>query len=167
MAWSSTAETWSRCRAWVNDIGNESIKARNVLFPLLLDLPNSNTTGRGEVSLAEVQLCDLSSHVWRTRRSEPFTSDSTASAPHSPAWWRLWWWWDDTRASRHRSSPRTSPAARRKGCRCAPPPWGTPAPPPPASRWSCRSCGYTLLQTSTLWNREAIVGVWIVISMLL
>lgn len=161
MAWFSTAETWSRCRSRVNDSGNKS-KGRKCTFP-----PPPVRFAKLRVSLAEVQLCDLSSRVWRTRRSEPFTLDSAASAPPSPAWWRLWWRWDDTRASHPRSSPRTSPAARRKGCRCAPPPWGTPAPPPPASRWSCRSCGYALLQTSTLRNREAIVGVWIVISMLL
>lgn len=147
-------------REWTIAATNQS-RQEMYFSPLLpLDLPNSNTTGGVKVSLADVQLCDLSSHVWRTRRSEPFTLGSTAPAPRSPAWWRLWSWWDDTRASRHRSSPRTSPAARRKGCRCAPPPWGTPAPPPPASRWSCRSCGCTLLQTSALWNREAIVGVW-------
>lgn len=123
-------------------------------------------TLRGKASSAEVQLWDLSSHdcrflqgrsAWSTRGSgprPPLKWDSPAPVSHSPAWWRLWLWWDDTPASRPRNSPHTSPGARRKGCRCAPPLSGTPAPPPPASRWSCRSCDSTLLQTSTLWIRE-------------
>lgn len=174
-AWFSTAETWSRCRSWVNDKGNKSIIPRQEMYPHTptprFDLPKANTTGRRKVSLAEVQLCDLSSHDCRFLHGWParsmrgpgpfpgFTLDLPVPASRSPAWWRLWSWWGDTRASRHHSSPRTSPAARRKGCRCAPPLWGTPAPPPPASRWSCRSCGYTPLQTSTLRGRESVVGV--------
>lgn len=118
---------------------------------------------REKASSAEVQLCDLSSHdcsflrgrsAWPTRGSGSLWWDSTAPVSHSPAWWHLWLWWDDTPASRPRNSLRTSPEARRKGCRCAPPLSGTPAPPLPASRWSCRSCDSTLLQTSTLWIRE-------------
>lgn len=161
-------------REWTIKATNQSYRGRKCTPTPPFDLPKANTTGRRKVSLAEVQLCDLPSqdcrflHGWPARSmrgSGPFPDfrdlflDRTVPASRSPAWWRLWSRWGDTRASRHHSSPRTSPAAHRKGCRCAPPLWGTPAPPPPASRWSCRSCGYTLLQTSTLWGRESVVGV--------
>lgn len=126
---------------WTMPATNHSNRGRKCTF-FLFDLPKAHAAGRGKAPWADVQLSDLSSH------------DSTETGRRSPAWWRLWLWWDDTPASRPRNSPHTSPAARRKGCRCTPPLWGTPAPPPPASRWSCRSCDSTLLQTSTLWIRE-------------
>lgn len=134
---------------WTITATNQSNWSRKCTF-FLFDLPKANTAQRGKASLAQVQLRALSSHDCR---------DSTGPVPHSPAWWHLWLWWDDTPASRPRNSRHTSPAAHRKGCRCAPPPSGTPAPPPPASRWSCRSCDSTLLQTSTLRIREYNFGI--------
>lgn len=76
----------------------------------------------------------------------------------SPPWWHLWCALDDTPGSRPHNNLHTSPAARRRGCRCAPPPSGTPAPPPQASQWSGRSCDSTLLETLSLWKR---IGSWV------
>lgn len=147
---------------WTITATNQSNWGRKCTF-FLFDLPKANIAGRGKASLAEEQLCGLSSLQVSARpfclihqrvQGPPWKWDPTVPVSHSPAWWRLWSWWDDTPASRRRNSLHTSPAAHRKGCRCAPPLSGTPAPPPPASRWSCRSCDSTLLQTSTLWIRE-------------
>lgn len=168
MVWFSAAETWSRCRSWVNNNSNKSIKlGQEIYFFFLFNLPKANTA----TSLKSFFGCSAALWpvlTWRQVSARPFSQlrqsfqvawASTVPVPPSPAWWRLWLWWGDTPASRPRSSPHTSPEARRKGCRCTPPLSGTPAPPPPASRWFCRSCDSTLLQTLALWIGEYHFGI--------